>query len=526
MIPRFVKSTTFINRIQDSVPLRLSNAFYSSKTSKRRGDSQIEPLKAPIEIKLDEPEHPFDKTFRLIKRDLTNVKNRWFNTDIKRSRFHGRKMIWTKNEDYHDLPEECDVLIIGGAAMGSSIAHFLKKKAGEGLKIVIVEKDLTYSKASTVLSLGGIRQQFSLEENIEMSLFGAEFIRNINDHLSVVGQPPVDIQYRPYGYLFLASEKGAEDMIENAKLQRELGAKNILLKPEKLKERFPWMNIDDVALGCLGVEKEGWFDPWSFLYAFQRKCLNQGIYYVEAEVIGFLFNKLTNTIYADSKEITGQLAQDVIIQTSDGKQRKIQYSQCVIAAGPNSGEIAKMARIGSGPGVLSVPLPVEPRKRFVYCFHSPEGPGINLPMTIDPSGTYFRREGLGGNYICGRCPNENHEEPNVDNLEVDHEFFNDHVWPILAKRVKGFENLKVKSSWAGFYEYNHFDQNGVIGLHPYYPNIYFATGFSGHGIQKSPAVGRAIAELIIDSEYSTIDLTRLSFERFITLEPMRERNVV
>lgn len=146
-----------------------------------------------------------------------------------------------------------------------------------------------------------------------MSLYGAEFIRNINDHLGVVGEPPIDVQYRPHGYLFLASEKGAQDMIENSKLQRELGAKNILLQPEKLKERFPWMNTDDVALGCLGVEKEGWFDPWSFLYALKRKCLSQGVYYVEAEVIGFLFNNLTASVYADPKDVSGELANDVIV---------------------------------------------------------------------------------------------------------------------------------------------------------------------------------------------------------------------
>lgn len=146
-----------------------------------------------------------------------------------------------------------------------------------------------------------------------MSLFGAEFIRNINENLAVVGEPPVDIQYRPYGYLFLASEKGAEDMLENAKLQRELGAKNILLKPDKLKEKFPWMNTDGVALGCLGIEKEGWFDPWSFLFALKRKCLSQEIYYVEGEVIGFLFNKLSNVQFVDPNETSDELAQSVVV---------------------------------------------------------------------------------------------------------------------------------------------------------------------------------------------------------------------
>lgn len=84
----------------------------------------------------------------------------------------------------------------------------------------------------------------------------------------------------------------------------------------------------------------------------------------------------------------------------------------------------------------------------------------------------------------------------------------------------------MKSSWAGFYEYNRFDENGIIGLHPYYPNLYLATGFSGHGIQQAPAVGRAITELIIDGRFLTIDLTRLGFDRLITLEPIMEENIV
>lgn len=526
MIRMYVSSSRFINRLQDSLPLRLSGAFYSTKFPERRDDTGVEAKPGAKKIYLSEVEHPIDKTLRILKRDMVNFKNRWLTLKPKYSRFNGRQMSWTKDDDENDFPRECDVLIIGGAAMGSSVAHFLKRRAGEGLKIVVLEKDFTYSKASTALSVGGIRQQFSLEENIEMSLFGAEFIRDINRHLGVLGEPTVDIQYRPHGYLFMASENGAQHMIENAKLQRELGAKNILLKPEKLKERFPWISTEGVELACLGVEKEGWFDPWTFLYAMKRKALSEGVYYVEAEAKEFLFHNLTNTIYADPNEITGDTTNNLVVETSDGKQKKIQFSLCVIAAGPNSGEIAKLARIGAGPGVLSVPLPVEPRKRFVYCFHSPDGPGINVPMTIDPTGTYFRREGLAGHFICGRCPNEDNEEPPVGDLEVDHEFFDEKVWPVLAHRVKSFENLKVTSSWAGYYEYNKFDQNGVVGLHPYYHNFYFATGFSGHGIQKSPAVGRAIAELILDSDFSTIDLTRLTFDRFITMEPMRERNVV
>lgn len=147
-----------------------------------------------------------------------------------------------------------------------------------------------------------------------MSLYGAEFIRNIDKHLGIPGDPPIDVQFRPYGYLFMASEEGAQHMIENAKLQRELGAKNILLKPEKLKERFPWINTDGVALSCLGLEKEGWFDPWTFLYALKKKSLTQGNYYVEAEAIKFEFRNLTNMVYADPNEITGETTNHLIVR--------------------------------------------------------------------------------------------------------------------------------------------------------------------------------------------------------------------
>ncbi len=130
---------------------------------------------------------------------------------------------------------------------------------------------------------------------------------------------------------------------------------------------------------------------------------------------------------------------------------------------------------------MRVPLPVEPRKRYVYCVHAPEGPGLNCPLVIDPSGTYFRREGYGGHYLCGRSPLNREMEPSIDNLDVDHDFFEEHVWPKIANRVDAFNNIKLHSAWAGYYDYNFWDQNAIIGRHPVHDNVYFATGFSGHG---------------------------------------------
>lgn len=129
-------------------------------------------------------------------------------------------------------------------------------------------------------------------------------------------------------------------------------------------------------------------------------------------------------------------------------------------------------------------------------------------------------------YIGGRSPECVEKEPSIDNLDVDYEYFDTDVWPLLAKRVPKFEAIKVKSGWAGFYEFNTFDENGIVGPHPYYHNLYIASGFSGHGIQQSPAVGRAVAEMIIDGGFVNIDLLRLGFDRIVVDKPMRELNCV
>lgn len=86
--------------------------------------------------------------------------------------------------------------------------------------------------------------------------------------------------------------------------------------------------------------------------------------------------------------------------------------------------------------------------------------------------------------------------------------------------------MQVSSAWAGYYDYNTFDQNALFGRHPYFHNIYFATGFSGHGIQMAPAVGRAMMELLLDGEYVTIDMSRFHLHRVFNEMPLYEKNIV
>lgn len=426
-----------------------------------------------------------------------------------------------------------DIIIIGGGVMGCSSAYWLAQRLYKQLKILVIERDPTYQYASTTLSVGGLRQQFSLPENVEMSLFGADFLRNANKLLYCHDVHTPDVQFHPHGYLFLASEEGAEIMQQNYTVQMDCGARVQLLTPKQLKRKFPWISTDGVALGSYGYENEGWFDPWSLLSALKIKCMELGVHFCHGEVYNFAHTITQEKIYQDTPEdekedestrMKNRLV-EAHVHLPDGDVFPFNSSIFVVAAGAESGHIAHLMGIGAGEGSLCVPLPVEPRKRFVYNIHCPDGPGLDCPLVVDPSGTYFRREGLSNHYICGRSPPES-EEPSVCDDDVNYDFFDENVWPILARRVRAFESVKVKSAWSGFYDYNSWDQNAIVGNHPYYSNVLFACGFSGHGLQQAPAIGRSVMELILDNGYKTIDLTRFGFDRIMNDVQVKERNIV
>lgn len=469
--------------------------------------------------------HSFGTSARIRKDFLKDVEAGWSSVTQKaREAMPGSE--WTPLELNPALPpEHSDIVIVGGGVVGWAIAFWIKQldRGKAGFKVIVVERDPTYSQASTVLSVGGIRQQFSLTENILLSLHSAQFMRNINEHLGVLNEEPVDLQFNHSGYLFLASDEVAHIMEENYRTQRYAGAKVTLLSPTQLKHKFPWVNTDGVALASYGLENEGWFDPWTLLTAFKRKAISLGAIPCSGDVTGFKYStKVMWTAAGDPVDMHRITAVKVQMPNSLEYQ-PVECAIVVNAAGAHSGKLIDM--VGFGERSQSGTIPVEPRKRYVYVVHCPDGPGLDTPFLIDYSGVYFRREGLGGSYIAGMSPLET-EEPDTADLEVDHQFFQDKVWPSLAHRVPAFESLKVTNAWAGFYDYNTFDQNGIVGLHPLVTNMFLATGFSGHGLQHSPAVGRAVAELIMEGGYKTIDLSALDFRRILNEEPVLERNIV
>lgn len=377
-----------------------------------------------------------------------------------------------------------DVVIVGGGAMGSSIAWHLGRDPAFSGRIVVIERDPTYATASSALSASSIRQQFSTPLNIYLSRFGIGFLRRAQELLGV------DLGLKEPGYLFLASPAGEPVLRANHAIQKGEGCAVELLDPVALAARFPWISDAGVALASHGVANEGWFDGPALMQAFRRKARELGTTYVADEVVAF-----------DAAGVTLKAG------------GRLEARTVVLAAGPWSGALA--ARSG-------IALPVEPRRRSVFVFDVREAPGLT-PLTIDPSGTWFRPEGRF--YIGGTTPAQGND-PGGAPLEVQHEEWDEMVWPALAARVPAFEAAKVVNSWAGHYEYNTFDQNGIVGRHPGRENLIFATGFSGHGIQQSPAVGLAVAELIVHGNYRTLDLSPFGYERISAGRPIRELSVV
>lgn len=145
-----------------------------------------------------------------------------------------------------------------------------------------------------ILTASTLTQQYALEENIEMALFGAEFIRDVNKYLGIDQKPPIDLEFRPHGNLILAKDEDAERLMKNVKLQNSMGASTTIYTATQLQRMFPWLNTEGIAIGTMGAEKEGSFNPYALLKALRNKCLALGVEIVTAEVKGFIFSKVPN----------------------------------------------------------------------------------------------------------------------------------------------------------------------------------------------------------------------------------------
>ena len=383
-----------------------------------------------------------------------------------------------------------EVTVIGGGVMGAATACFLARDLGAA--VTVVERDPSYARASSSLSLSSIRQQFSQPVNMALSRWSVEFLRRAADELAVADDRPAIGLVEP-GYLYLATEAGAPTLRSVHAVQRAHGVDVALLSPAELAARFPWLAVDDLALGSLGLSGEGWFDGPALHRAFRRKAKACGVRFVDGDATGFetAGDRITAVRCADGSTLGGDAF--------------------VIAAG------AWSAPLGDA---LGFTLPVHAKKRDVFVLATPAAlPGC--PLVIDPTGFWFRTE---GSLILAGGPPRGDDANDAPLHDIDHGLFDDLLWPALAARVPALEALRVRSVWAGYYEMNAFDHNGLAGRVPGWANAFTACGFSGHGMQQSPAVGHSMARLIAGLDAPLI--AALTPQRLLDGQPLLEANVI
>ncbi|MFG5379985.1 NAD(P)/FAD-dependent oxidoreductase [Yoonia sp. R2-816] len=392
-----------------------------------------------------------------------------------------------------------DVIIVGGGIMGASTAWFLTDNPDFDGRVLVVERDPTYQFASTTHTNSCMRQQFSEELNVRISQFAADFVKNLRSYMGGDERVP-ELSIRSFGYMYLAdTEEFANVLRDNIKVQHAAGAATELMTADQIKATYPFYNVDDIILGSINRVDEGYWDGATVFDWWRRQSRERGVEYIHNEVI------------AMNRNAAGTRVESVILKSGE----VIACGQFVNATGPRAVETSRM---------IGVDIPVEPRKRYSWVFSAEKPLDQDLPLTIDPSGVHVRENG-GGTYQAG---GHSDIDPAVtyDDFAMDHSLWENHIWPVLATRIPQFEAIKVQSEWAGHYAYNVFDHNAIAGPHPEVTNFLFLNGFSGHGLQQSPAMGRGTAEMLTYGAYRSLDLRPFHFERIMTNSPILERAVI
>ncbi|WP_299650524.1 FAD-binding oxidoreductase [uncultured Jannaschia sp.] len=387
------------------------------------------------------------------------------------------------------------VVIVGGAIMGSSLAWWLTELGHPPDRITVVERDPTYAACATAFTNSCIRQQFGNPLNVAISQFGVRFLREFRERMGDDRVPPIHLH--AFGYLYLAADAAKAAQLRQAHaVQVAAGAGTRLMTPEEMAARWPFYDLDGILLGSHGTRDEGYFDGTTMFDWWRRIARQRGVTYLDGAVAG---------IDTRGGRVGG-------VTLADG--RALPAGIVVNAAGTRGAEVARMAGLD---------LPVEPRKRYTWVFDAERPLGQDLPLTIDPSGVHVRTDGA--LYMAGCTPAL---DPAVDpdDFAGEWDLWEEHVWPIIATRVPAFERIRVKRSWVGHYDLNVLDANAIVGPHSELDGFVILNGFSGHGLQQSPAMGRGVAEWITTGGYRTLDLSPFAPDRILRQEPFPELAVI
>jgi len=410
-----------------------------------------------------------------------------------------------RNSDQHETPKmqapkksSYDVVIVGGAMYGSSVAWFLTDNPDFDGSILVVERDPTYEFTSTSHTNSCMRQQFSAAINVRVSQFAADFVKNFRDYMGGDERVP-HLRLQSYGYMYLADNaEFAATLRESQKLQEACGAGTKHMMPDEIAAAYPFYNLDGIVAANHNLVDEGYFDGNTLFDWWKRSAKERGVEY------------LTNEVIAMNRNAAGTRIESVILKSGE----IVSCGTVVNASGPRAVLTSRMA---------GIEIPVEPRKRYTFIFEAAQPLDRDLPLTIDPSGVHMRTDGT---YYLAGCPPDIDPAVDYDDFVQDHSIWEEKVWPIIANRIPQFEAIKLRNSWAGHYAYNTFDQNAILGPHTKVENFIFVNGFSGHGFQQSPAMGRGTAEFITYGEYRALDLTPFNYARIERGEKFVEKAVI
>jgi glycine/D-amino acid oxidase-like deaminating enzyme len=384
-----------------------------------------------------------------------------------------------------------DVVIVGGGIMGSATAYYLMK-ADNTLRVAVVERDPSYAQASTTLSMSNVRIQFSLKENIRISQYTLEILARFENEMTIEDRVP-KIYYHREGNLFLVDRQNQRAAEKAFELQKKLGCRIEWWSPEKIRQHFNLYEPGDLIGGTYGPD-DGHIDAYAMLMAYKAKARSLGAVYLADDII---------EIKKTGSRVCG---------VSLASEQNISAEFVVNCAGAWAAQIAATA---------GVKLPVVPVKRQVFTLDTAVKPEVPLPLTVLPSGMYFRTE-TGGIILLGKSMTE---DPEGFNFSWDEKRFMEILWPELAEIVPAFDRLKLIRGWAGLYAVNTLDGNAILGQWPEIKGLYLANGFSGHGLQQAPAVGRYLTELILDQPV-TLDLGIFSPARILEHKPLNEGGLV
>jgi len=380
-----------------------------------------------------------------------------------------------------------DVIIVGGGIMGSCTAYNLMKK-DEKFRVAVVEKDTTYSQASTTLSMANVRVQFGLKENIQISKYILEVFKTFEEDMAVDGDKP-DIGHRMEGNLFVVDEEGYTASEKSLALQQSLGCRVAWWSPQEIRDHYPLYDPTGYVGGTFGAE-DGLIDPYGLVMAYKNKARSLGAEYVKDEVTEITVSK---------GEVHG-------VRLASGQELGAGF--VVNCAGAWATPLARQ---------MGIELPVVPVKRQIFALDTAVKPDVPLPLTLLPSGLYFRSE-TGGLILLGKSMEE---DPIGIDFNWDDKRFMELLWPELAAFVPAFDTLKLVRGWAGLYAVSTLDDNAFIGEWPGIKGYLMANGFSGHGLQQGPGVGRYLSELILGLP-PTLDLSVFSPKRILENRPIRE----